>query len=766
MTPVGFEDKVAFVWKVADKLRGTFKQHEYGAVMLPLLLLRRMDAVLAPTKDAVRAKAATFAEINEGTDAILKKTAGHRFYNTSAFTFSTMLSDDKNVAANLRDYINKLSSSAYQVIEAYEFDGKIERLDRAGLLYAVLADFADLDLRPSAVSNEAMGYIFEELLRKFSEMSNETAGEHYTPREVIRLLVDLLVSGRAAKELAENPVPVRTVYDPAAGTGGMLMTAMARIKELNDKAIVNVAGQELNDETWAIAQSDLMMQDIDPDRMRNGNTLTRDAFATEKFDFILANPPYGVDWKAYAAPIRAEQDTLGYAGRFGAGLPRVSDGSFLFLQHMLSHMKVAGSRVGIVLSGSPLFSGQAGSGESEIRRWILENDWLEGIVALPDQMFYNTGISTYVWILTNDKAPEHAGLVRLVDARELGTKMRKSLGDKRKELTQDAIDQVVRLYLGAFDEFADDTRVRVLPREAFGFQRITVERPLRRRWNVSPEAVVDEPYAAYATLVGQRFDTEKSLLTEVPGLTTAQKKIFAKACAVADPEAPIVKGRGGKADPAPDLRDAENVPLPGCWFDLDHKDRDKALIAAAKDHLDNEIRPYVADAWIDHTKTKVGVEIPFARQFYIYSPPRGCRNRRGDQGAGNPDSALDDRSGAMNNFAVEAAFSASTGLRRHRFKRVLQRIEDRVADAMDVQRLSLSSSGYLYEREGVTDRQTASQVTEQRSLRVAPGHLVVNPMWLTADAHTPLTRIPHSLPSSHRFHPSPTLRGCPGSRGT
>ena len=392
MSPTGFEDKVAFVWKVADKLRGTFKQHEYGSVMLPLLVLRRMDAVLAPTKQAVLDAAKTITDINEGTDAILKKTAQRRFYNTSPLTFQTLLNDDKNLADNLAAYIRKLSPDAYRVIEAYGFDAKIERLDRAGILYAVLADFADLDLRPTTVSNEAMGYIFEELLRKFSEMSNETAGEHYTPREVIRLMVDLLVSGATAKELTDNPKPVRTVYDPAAGTGGMLMTAMTRIKELNTEAIVNVAGQELNDETWAIAQSDLMMQDIDPKRMRNGNTLTADAFPTEKFDFILANPPYGVDWKAYAAPIKDEHAKQGMNGRFGAGLPRVSDGSFLFLQHMLSHMKPTGSRVAIVLSGSPLFSGQAGSGESEIRRWILENDWLEGIVALPDQMFYNTVI--------------------------------------------------------------------------------------------------------------------------------------------------------------------------------------------------------------------------------------------------------------------------------------------------------------------------------------------------------------------------------------
>ncbi|OZF33039.1 restriction endonuclease subunit M [Rhodococcus sp. 14-2483-1-1] len=622
MSPTGFENKVAFVWKVADKLRGTFKQHEYGSVILPLLVLRRMDAVLAPTREAVRVKAAAFGQIGEGADALLKRAAGQSFYNTSAFTFSTMLSDDKNVAANLRDVITKLSPSAYRIIEAYEFDARLERMDRAGILYAVLADFADLDLNPSVVSNEAMGYIFEELLRKFSEMSNETAGEHYTPREVIQLIVDLLVSGRAAITLTENPAPVRTVYDPAAGTGGMLMTAMARIKELNDHAIVNVFGQELNDETWAVAQSDLMMQGIDPARMRNGNTLTQDAFSGDKFDFILANPPYGVDWKAYAAPIRDENAGQGHAGRFGAGLPRISDGSFLFLQHMLSHMKTGGSRVGIVLSGSPLFSGQAGSGESEIRRWILENDWLEGIVALPDQMFYNTGISTYVWILTNDKATEDYGLIRLVDARTMGTKMRKSLGDKRKELTGAAIDEIVRLYLGAKSEFADDARVKVLTREAFGFQRITVERPLRRRWEVTSEAVATEPYSAYAGLVGRRFKSEKALFVEVGDLKPAQRRAFAKACAVADPDATIITGRGGKAEPDPDLRDTENVPLPAGWFDLDDDAREQALTDAAETHLKTEIHPYVPDAWVDHDKNKVGVEIPFTRQFYVYEPPR------------------------------------------------------------------------------------------------------------------------------------------------
>ena len=634
MAPQGFQDKVAFVWRVADKLRGTFKQHEYGSVMLPLLVLRRMDAVLEPTKDEVLRFAEGLVEIGPGQDKMLKRISGQGFYNTSPYTFARLLNDDKFLADNLTKYIASLSPDAATVMEAYNFDDKIVRMERAGVLYGVVADFADLDLRPETVSNEAMGYIFEELLRKFSEMSNETAGEHYTPREVIRLVADLLVQGRTGRELVENEMPVRSVYDPAAGTGGMLMITMERIKQLNPEARVRVAGQELNDETWAIAQSDLMMQGIEPDRMRNGNTLTADAFPTEKFDFILANPPYGVDWKGYAEPIKDEAEKSGMHGRFGAGLPRVSDGSLLFLQHMLSHMKPVteaapnGSRVGIVLSGSPLFSGQAGSGESEIRRWILQNDWLEGIVALPDQMFYNTGISTYVWVLTNNKADDERGMVKLIDSREMGTKMRKSLGDKRKELSEAAIDEVVRLFAGALDEFADDPRVKVLPREAFGFQRVTVERPLHLRWEVGAAAadliMQGGEYADLIVLMGRTYTTKSELtrdMADLPAMSTSAKKKFIAACEVKDPEASVVMKKGAP-EPDPDLRDQENIPLPAGWFDLDDDERAKVQLESAEQHLADEIQPYVPDAWIDHAKTKLGFEIPFTRQFYVYTPPR------------------------------------------------------------------------------------------------------------------------------------------------
>ena len=627
MAPQGFQDKVAFVWKVADKLRGTFKQHEYGSVMLPLLVLRRMDAVLEPTKAEVVEAAEGLVDITPGMDRVLQKKAGQLFYNKSKFTFPTLLKDDLNLADNLAKYIAGLSDDAFHIMSAYNFDDKITRMDRAEILYPVVADFADLDLRPSVVSNETMGYIFEELLRKFSEMSNETAGEHYTPREVIRLVADLLIGGQTGQKLTDIQVPVRSVYDPAAGTGGMLVVTKDRIRQLNPNARVKVYGQEINDETWAIAQSELMMQGIGPEQMHNGNTLTGDAFPAEKFDFILANPPYGVNWKAYAQPIKDEAAHLGMAGRFGAGLPRVSDGSLLFLQHMLSHMAPVtetnpqGSRVGIVLSGSPLFSGQAGSGESEIRRWILENDWLEGIVALPDQMFYNTGISTYVWILTNAKTEEQRGLVKLVDAREMGTKMRKSLGDKRKELTNDAIAEIVQLFGGALDEFAEDSRVKVLPRETFGFQRVTVERPLHRRWQVGQEAVQGPDFAQFASLVGREFTTEKELLAEVSALSPAKRKKFVAACVITDPDAPVTLKKG-KPVPDVDLRDQENIPLPDGWFDLDDDERKRVLLESAEAHLENEIKPYVPDAWIDHSRTKLGFEIPFTRQFYIYEPPR------------------------------------------------------------------------------------------------------------------------------------------------
>ncbi|WAX55526.1 type I restriction-modification system subunit M [Jatrophihabitans cynanchi] len=638
-TPAGFENKVAFVWRIADKLRGHLKPHEYGSVMLPTLVLFRLDAVLEETKPQVLAKATGLDLMSPGADKILRKVAGQPFYNTSPLTLKSMLSDDKNIAAQLRQYIAAFSPAATEVLDAYRYDETITRLDKAGVLYAVLGDFADIELHPNYVSNEAMGYIFEELLRKFSEMSNETAGEHYTPREVIRLMVDLLFAEDA--DALTGPAPVRTLYDPCAGTSGMLSVAANYLTELNPNALLEVYGQELNPETWAVARSELMMRGVEPDRMALGNSLTQDGYPGLRADYQLTNPPYGVDWKTYADPIKTEATTKGFAGRFGAGLPRISDGSFLFLQHMISKMKPivggqGGSRIAIVLSGSPLFSGGAGSGESEIRRWIIENDWLEGIVGLPDQMFYNTGISTYVWIVTNRKPAERAGTVTLVDARELGTKMRKSLGDKRKELSPDAISEISRLFRDALELAGSDPRVKVMRNEEFGYARLTVERQMRRVWRIDDTTLVELPgdlAAVVDKLRGQAWTTEKAARIAVGacGLDTKQINTVVKTITVYDAEAEPIKakkGHGFEADP--DLREQENIALPSGYLDLGEQERIKAVREAAVKHLAEEIHPYVPDAWIDHDKTKIGYEIPFVRQFYVYTPPRPVAEIRAD----------------------------------------------------------------------------------------------------------------------------------------
>lgn len=648
--PAGFGDKVAFVWKVADKLRGSFRPHEYGQVMLPLLVLRRLDAVLEPSKPAVLAKAAQLEATGmapAGIDRILQSISGYPFYNTSPMMFTDLLADDKNVLDATLAYIAAFSPGATEVMEAYDLYPRLKRMDKAQILYPVLADFADLDVRPETVSNEAMGYVFEELLRKFSEMSNETAGEHYTPREIIRLMVNLLLD--VDTEALTSPAPVRTVYDPAAGTGGMLTVAADRIEELNPQAQVQVFGQELNPETWAVARSDLMIKGSSPTNIVLGNSLSEDGFAGDKFDYLLANPPYGVDWKAYRQPIEDEHRRSGFNGRFGPGLPRVSDGSLLFLLHMISKMKPVaddprtpwvdgGSRIGIVLSGSPLFSGGAGSGESEIRRWILENDLLEGIVALPDQMFYNTGINTYVWVLTNRKAPEAAGVVRLVDARESGTKMRKSLGDKRKELTEAAVADITRLYSEAL-EVTDNARVKVMGNVEFGFARLTVEQPLRRVWKLTDDTLAaiasEDTRDAIAGLNGTTWTTaaaaKKQIKTYAPGLDAKTINQVVKTIGIHDPQAAPTKTRDGGFEPDPELRDQENIPLPANYLDLaTDEERAEAVQQAAEAHLVAEIHPYVPDAWIDHNKTRIGYEIPFTRQFYTYTPPRPVTEIRAD----------------------------------------------------------------------------------------------------------------------------------------
>ncbi|MEV4831063.1 class I SAM-dependent DNA methyltransferase [Micromonospora sp. NPDC049257] len=618
-----------FIWSVADLLRGDYKQSEYGRVILPLTVLRRLDCVLAPTKDAVLDRHRQLrASGVQNVDPVLRRAAGLSFYNTSEMSFRRLLGDQDHVALNLRAYIGGFSPGAVDVLEKYGFDTQIGRLAEAGLLYQVVAKFADIDLHPDVVSNHQMGYVFEELVRRFSEISNETAGEHFTPREVIRLMVNLLLA--PDEDDLVTPGIVRKVYDPACGTGGMLSEAQEHIEAHNAHATVEVYGQELNGETYAICRSDMMLKGGDPTKIAFGNSFSQDGHDGERFDYMLANPPFGVEWKKVENYVKAEH-ARGHAGRFGAGLPRINDGSLLFLQHMISKMKRpedGGSRLAIVFNGSPLFTGAAGSGESEIRRWILENDLLEGIVALPDQLFYNTGISTYFWILTNRKDASRRRKVVLLDGRDYWTKMRKSLGDKRKMLTDDHIAELTRAYVDALT-IADDpehpqhAKVKVFATTDFGYQRITVERPLRLRFEVTDETVAllaearavlkyadrESLLAGARSLIGTSSATRAEFAMQLNGLgklPAAVEKAVWDAFSVSDPEGEVQTDRKGRPLPDTDLRDNESVPL----------DED------IHDYLKREVLPHVPDAWVDESKTKIGYEIPFTRHFYVYQPLR------------------------------------------------------------------------------------------------------------------------------------------------
>ncbi|MFG1759770.1 type I restriction-modification system subunit M [Micromonospora echinofusca] len=618
-----------FIWSVADLLRGDYKQSEYGRVVLPLTVLRRLDCVLEPTKDAVLARYQQLKDAGvQNMEPVLRRAAGLPFYNTSRLSFKTSFGDHDQVAVNLRAYIGGFSPGAVDVLDKYGFDTQISRLAEAGLLYQVVAKFAEVDLHPDVVSNHQMGYVFEDLIRRFSEISNETAGEHFTPREVIKLMVNLLLA--PDEDDLVTPGIVRKIYDPACGTGGMLSEAQDHIQAHNPHATVEVYGQELNGETYAICRSDMMLKGGDPTKIAFGNSFSQDGHESERFDYMLANPPFGVEWKKVAPFIQAEH-ARGFAGRFGAGLPRINDGSLLFLQHMISKMKRpedGGGRLAIVFNGSPLFTGAAGSGESEIRRWILENDLLEGIVALPDQLFYNTGISTYFWILTNRKDPAYARKVVLLDGRDYWTKMRKSLGDKRKMLTDKHITELTRAYVDALSivddpEHPQHAKVKVFKTTDFGYQRITVERPLRLRFEVTEEAVAllaearavlkyaerESLLAAAKSLIGTSAAKRAEFAMKLNGLgklPAAVEKAVWEAFSVSDPEGEVQTDRKGNPLPDGDLRDNENVPL----------DQD------IHDHLKREVLPHVPDAWVDETKTKTGYEIPFTRYFYVYQPPR------------------------------------------------------------------------------------------------------------------------------------------------
>ena len=579
----------ALIWSVADLLRGDFKQSEYGRVILPFTVLRRLDCVLAPTKAAVLAEYRDKEQVGLPFEPFVLRKSGVPFYNVSALDLPTLAGDQDHLRANLHAYIQGFAPDVRDIFEHFDFANTVERLHKAGLLYLVVEKFAHIELHPRRVDNVHMGLVFEELIRKFAEISNETAGEHFTPREVIRLMVSLLFI--EDDDALGKPGIVRTIYDPTAGTGGMLSVAGEHLHDINPGARLTMFGQELNPESYAICKADMLIKGQDVRNILLGNTLSEDGLLGKLFDYMLSNPPFGVEWKKVEKEVRREAEDKGFAGRFGPGLPRVSDGSLLFLLHLISKMRPAeqgGSRIGIVLNGSPLFTGGAGSGESEIRRYLLENDLVEAIVGLPTDMFYNTGISTYVWILTNRKVEDRKGWVQLIDASSFWHKMRKSLGSKRKELSDAHIAEITRL-LG---EFLEAEQAVVNDAQGKELERVTLFPEVR--CPAAPEGGKVKRVPIARVFRNEDFGY-RTITIERPQRDAAGN---------------VVLGERGKqkGKPQPDsaLRDTENVPLSEdvqAWFE-------------------REVLPHAPDAWIDHDKTKVGYEIPFNRHFYVFEPPR------------------------------------------------------------------------------------------------------------------------------------------------
>lgn len=623
----------SFLWSIADLLRGDFKQSQYGRIILPFTLLRRMECVLAPTKDAVIGQ--TFAQ--EGRpdnvrEMVLLRTAGQQFFNASPLTLGTL--SDTQTASDLMSYVQSFSKDAREIFDHFEFENFVQQLSSSNLLYQIVQRFAAVDLSPERISNFGMGIIFEELIRKFAESSNETAGEHFTPRDIVHLTTSLVITGQDGK-LAPNSIV--TIYDPTAGTGGFLSEGDEYIQSISENVSVALHGQELNPESYAICKADMLIKGQDVAKIKLGNTLSDDQLGDQNFDFMLSNPPFGVEWKKVQKQITDEYKHKGFNGRFGPGLPRVSDGSLLFLLHLVSKMRDprdGGSRIGIILNGSPLFTGGAGSGESEIRRYLLQNDLVEAIVALPNDMFYNTGIATYVWILSNHKMAERRGKVQLIDGSQHFAKMRKSLGSKRQYITDEQISELVRLY-GTFEETAHS---KIFPIDAFGYRRITVERPLRLNFQTSAERIekvleeraiqkLDQSAQQQLTDALQSLDAsvlhlnreqftkllKKALTQHEINLSAPELKAVLNALSERDPEADICKTKG-KPEPDASLRDNENVPLG----------------ESVQAYFEREVKPHVADAWIDESKTDaldgeigiVGFEIPFNRHFYVFQPPR------------------------------------------------------------------------------------------------------------------------------------------------
>ena len=585
-----FKEKADLIWRVADLLRGDYIQSDYGKVILPMTVLRRLDCVLEPTKQKVLNYLPKVDSLKDSAkDIALNKIAGFNFHNRSQFNFDKLIADPNNVSVNLRNFINGFSSSAREIIEYFNFDDQIDRMDgpQADILFRVIKSFQEIDLKD--MDSMEMGYVFEDLIRRFAEQSNATAGEHFTPREVIRLMVNVLFI--EDKDILTQDGIVKTLYDPACGTGGMLSVGEQYVKELNPKAELKVFGQEINPESYAICKSDMLIKGQNPSNIKFGNTFTVDGLEEEKFDYMLSNPPFGVDWKKAEKIIKDEADKKGMGGRFGAGLPRINDGSLLFLQHMISKMKSAssagrtgGTRIGIVFNGSPLFAGAAESGESNIRKWIMENDWLEAVIALPDQLFYNTGISTYIWIVTNNKSAERKGKVQLINAtgakddeltkegkldfNRFWKKMDRSLGNKRKKIAENGNTKGIGFITQLYGNFEENEFCKILPNEYFGYWRITVEQPLKENGKV-------------------------------------------------------VKSKG-QPKPDTDLRDYENIPF------LKKNAKGKLVPQTIEKYFDAEVEPHLPEAWIDHSKTKIGYEINFTKYFYEFKPLRALADIKAD----------------------------------------------------------------------------------------------------------------------------------------
>ncbi len=579
-----FKAKASLIWDVANLLRGDYKQSDYGKVILPLTVLRRLDCVLQPTKEKVLDYLPKVKDQPDKTkDILLNKIAKHNFHNRSKYDFDKLIADPDNIASNLRNYINGFSSSAREIIEYFNFDDQIERMDdpKADILFQVVKKFSEIDL--SDMDSMEMGYTFEELIRKFAEQSNETAGEHFTPREVIKLMVNLLFI--TDNESLTKEGIVKTMYDPACGTGGMLSIGEQHLKSFNPKAKLEVFGQEINPESYAICKSDMLIKGQNPSNVKFGNTFTVDGLEDEKFDYVLSNPPFGVDWKKAQKIIKDEYENKGYSGRFGAGLPRINDGSLLFLQHMISKMKSDGTRIAVVFNGSPLFTGSAGSGESNIRQWIIENDWLEAVVAMPDQLFYNTGISTYVWIVNNKKSKERKGKIQLINAtgqkddeliaegkrdfNRFYEKMTKSLGNKRKKIIENGEEKGIGFITKIYGDFEENEFSKIYPNDFFGYWRATIEQP--------------------------QIENKK-----------------------------VVTDKKGKPKADTKKRDYENIP----FLKLD---ADKKLVPQTiNEYFDREVKPHLPNAWVDESKTKIGYEINFTKYFYEFKPLRSLGDIKAD----------------------------------------------------------------------------------------------------------------------------------------